>query len=78
MDNMRMLVGERIRTLRKERGWSQEELGEKADLHHTYVGAVEGARRTLQLTRWTRSRLPSTSRSSICLPLPKGEWTLTG
>lgn len=41
MDNMRMLVGERIRTLRKERGWSQEELGEKADLHHTYVGAVE-------------------------------------
>ncbi len=34
-------MGERIRTLRKERGWSQEELGEKADLHHTYVGAVE-------------------------------------
>jgi transcriptional regulator with XRE-family HTH domain len=41
MDNVRVLVGERIRTLRKERGWSQEELGEKADLHHTYVGAVE-------------------------------------
>ncbi len=41
MDNIRVLVGERIRTLRKERGWSQEELGEKADLHHTYVGAVE-------------------------------------
>ncbi len=34
-------MGERIRALRKERGWSQEELGEKADLHHTYVGAVE-------------------------------------
>ena len=41
MDNVRVLVGERIRSLRKERGWSQEELGEKADLHHTYVGAVE-------------------------------------
>src|SRR5208283_2638256 len=41
MDNVRSLVGERIRNLRKERGWSQEELGEKADLHHTYVGAVE-------------------------------------
>jgi len=41
MDNVRVLVGERIRNLRKERGWSQEELGEKADLHHTYVGAVE-------------------------------------
>ena len=41
MDNVRVLVGERIRSLRKERGWSQEELGEKADLHYTYVGAVE-------------------------------------
>ena len=41
MDNIRLLTGERIRILRKERGWSQEELGEKADLHHTYVGAVE-------------------------------------
>ncbi len=41
MDNVRVLVGERIRNLRKERGWSQEELGEKADLQHTYVGAIE-------------------------------------
>jgi transcriptional regulator with XRE-family HTH domain len=41
MDNVRVLVGDRIRNLRKERGWSQEKLGEKADLHHTYVGAVE-------------------------------------
>ena len=41
MDNIRLLTGERIRILRKERGWSQEELGERADLHHTYVGAVE-------------------------------------
>ena len=41
MDNARVLVGERIRSLRKERGWSQEKLGEKAELHHTYVGAVE-------------------------------------
>ena len=41
MENVRVLVGERIRNLRKERGWSQEKLGEKADLHHTYVGAVE-------------------------------------
>ena len=41
MDNIRLLTGERIRILRKERGWSQEELGDKADLHHTYVGAVE-------------------------------------
>ncbi len=41
MDNIRALAGERIRTLRKEKGWSQEELGERADLHYTYIGAVE-------------------------------------
>ena len=41
MDNARALVGERIRVLRKEKSWSQEDLGEKADLHYTYIGAVE-------------------------------------
>ena len=41
MENTRVLVGEKIRALRKERGLSQEELGEKANLHHTYVGAIE-------------------------------------
>jgi len=49
MDNIRVLVGERIRNLRKERGWSQEELGETADLHHTYVGAVERGEKNASL-----------------------------
>ena len=49
MDNVRVLVGERIRNLRKEKGWSQEELGEKADLHHTYVGAVERGEKNASL-----------------------------
>ena len=34
-------LGERIRTLRKRVGWSQEELAEACGLHRTYVGAVE-------------------------------------
>lgn len=35
------LLGARIRTLRLARGWSQEELGERANLDRTYVSGVE-------------------------------------
>lgn len=38
---LRRLVGENIRSLRKARGWSQEELGEHADLSYKFVGEVE-------------------------------------
>ncbi len=37
----RQLVGENVRTLRKARGWSQEELGEKADLSYKFIGEIE-------------------------------------
>jgi transcriptional regulator with XRE-family HTH domain len=30
-----------IRTLRRARGWSQEQLAEKADLNRSYVGEIE-------------------------------------
>jgi len=35
------MVGERVRDLRKEKGLSQEALGWKANLHYTYIGAIE-------------------------------------
>ena len=34
-------MGERIRSFRKGKGFSQEVLAEKADLHHNYVGELE-------------------------------------
>lgn len=34
-------MGENIRQLRKERGWSQEELGEHAALSYKFVGEIE-------------------------------------
>jgi len=34
-------LGERIRLVRKEKGLSQEQLADSADLHVNYVGAVE-------------------------------------
>jgi transcriptional regulator with XRE-family HTH domain len=39
--DIKKLIGDRIRDLRKKMGLSQEELGWKAKLHYTYVGAVE-------------------------------------
>jgi transcriptional regulator with XRE-family HTH domain len=35
------MVGEKIRTLRKQAKLTQEKLAEKADLHHNFIGEVE-------------------------------------
>lgn len=34
-----------VRRLRKEKGWSQEQLAFEADVHRTYVSQLERARR---------------------------------
>ncbi len=36
-----VLFGKRIRALRSERGWSQEEFAYQCGLHRTYIGHVE-------------------------------------
>lgn len=41
VEDVKKLVGDRIRQLRKERGLSQEELGDRSDLHYTHIGAIE-------------------------------------
>lgn len=38
-----------LRVLRRARGLSQEELGARADLHRTYVGAIERSERNVSL-----------------------------
>ena len=40
-DPMLLQLGRRLRGLREQRGWSQEELAFKCGLHRTYIGAVE-------------------------------------
>jgi len=38
---LRHIIGERIKNKRKEKGWTQEQLAEKAGMHPTYVGKME-------------------------------------
>ena len=47
--------GTRVRELRTERGWSQEKLAERANMHRTFVGHVE--RGENQVTLETLCRL---------------------
>ncbi len=41
MDNIQKGLGKRIRTLRRKRTFTQEELGEKAGLSYKFVGEIE-------------------------------------
>lgn len=46
--------GERVRQLRNEKGWSQEELSFKSGFHRTYIGMVERAERNISLKNIAR------------------------
>ena len=41
--------GNRIKKLRTKKGWSQEELGNRAGLHRTYIGSIERSERNISL-----------------------------
>ncbi len=48
---VRILIkfGNRVRELRKERGYSQEQLALRANLHRTYIGMIERAEKNITL-----------------------------
>jgi transcriptional regulator with XRE-family HTH domain len=41
MNDIRIIFGKQLRKLREERGWTQEELADKAGMHFTYIGQIE-------------------------------------
>lgn len=40
-DELCKTIGQNIRGLREEKGWTQEELSAKADVHISYIGQIE-------------------------------------
>ena len=44
-----LIIGKRLRSYRKALGLSQEELAEKAELHHTYIGQVERGEKNITI-----------------------------
>jgi transcriptional regulator with XRE-family HTH domain len=47
--NILKIFAQRVKDLRLQKGWSQEELAKRADLHRTYIGAIERQERNVSL-----------------------------
>ena len=51
---IQQLIGNRIREIRKEKGYSQEELAALADLDRTYMTSVECGKRNISIVNLHR------------------------
>ena len=49
MPSIQQSLGARVRKLRKQQGWSQEELAERCGHHWTYIGGLERGERNATL-----------------------------
>jgi transcriptional regulator with XRE-family HTH domain len=54
LDKIKKRFGERVRTLRKERGFSQEGFAFECELHRTYIGAIERGEQNVSLENIAR------------------------
>ena len=59
-----MAFGKRVRELRMDLGFSQEELAERAGLHRNYIGGVERGERNIGLLNVDRLAAALNSRLS--------------
>lgn len=49
MSDPKKLFGNKVRAVRKERGWSQEELADACELDRTYIGGIERGERNVSI-----------------------------
>ena len=67
MRHVRKFLGEKLRALRKQRGWSQEKLGERSALSGKFIGEVERSEKSISVD--------SLYRVSLALEVPLRELT---
>ena len=48
--DIRTRLAQNIRRLRQEKGWSQEDYADRAEIHRTYVSDIERGRRNPTIT----------------------------
>ena len=60
----RKILGENIRTHRRNAGWSQEKLAEKANLHRNYIGDIERGEENVSVD--TLMRIASALKLRLC------------
>ncbi|MEN0654002.1 MULTISPECIES: helix-turn-helix domain-containing protein [Hyphobacterium] len=48
--DIRQRLAENMRAIRREKGWSQEELADRAGVHRTYISGVERCVRNPTIT----------------------------
>ncbi|WP_194954020.1 helix-turn-helix domain-containing protein [Sphingopyxis solisilvae] len=56
--DIRLRLARNIRTLRQEKGWSQEDYADRADIHRTYVSDIERGRRNPTITVLEKLAVP--------------------
>lgn len=66
----KLLFGQRITSLRKERGWSQEQLALRSGLARSYLGGVERGQRNIALENIVRLARTLEVRPSVLLDFP--------
>ena len=49
MTTTRRSFGKRIKQLRREKGYTQEQLADRAGLHRTYIGSIERGEQNISL-----------------------------
>ena len=65
-------ISQRVKLLRQQRGWSQEELAEACGLHRTYVGSIERAERNVGIDLLGRFALAFGISTNELLNVPLG------